>query len=209
MTSVSEQEKLKQPYHFHNEVKFQVIPVSPSNTETPLQIVCFFDQTKNQTYGGGTELVNEHFNGAIKKMRSEDNFRGELFETLLLTPSANQIPAKKLLMIGLGDPAKISLDILSSVGRIAVQEAVKLNVETFSFAPSIKDAGISLFEAGDVSIALAKGMIAGISSSKNLVANKLIPNFILKEIVLLAGAQHVTASQAGIKSFLDSLVNNV
>lgn len=208
MTSISEQEKAKQPHHIHNNIKFQVIPVSPSSTETPLQIVCFFDQTKNQTYAGGTELVNDHFNGAIKEMRANDCFRGDLFETLLLTPAEGQIPAKKLLLIGLGDPEKLSLDTITSVGRIAVQEAVKLNVESFSFAPSIKDAGLTTFPAGDVSIALAYGLIKGIDSSIKLKEAKLIPQFNLKEIVLLAGAQHVGASQAGLKTALESKARN-
>lgn len=208
MTSVSEQEKLKQPYHVHNDVKFQVIPVSPSSTVTPLQIVCFFDQTKNQTYGGGTELVNHHFNDAIKMLRAEDHFRGELLETLLLTPTENQIPAKKLLMIGLGDPNTFSLDTMASIGRVAVQEAVKLNVESFSFAPSVKDAGIAAFDAGEVSVALAKGMTKAIHSSKYLADKKLIPVFNLKEIILLAGPQHVENSQAGLKSVLESKANN-
>ncbi|RYZ68834.1 MAG: hypothetical protein EOP05_15760, partial [Proteobacteria bacterium] len=84
--SATQEHKTKQPFHTYKGLRLQAIPVSPSEAESPLQVVCFFDQTKNQNYAGGTELVDQKFGGAIRKLRAEDHFRGELLETLLLTP---------------------------------------------------------------------------------------------------------------------------
>ena len=197
--SVSDLERKKQPTHQHEGVLFQVIPVSPSNTHTELQIVCFFDQSKNQTYAGGTEAVDEHFHGEIRKLRAEALFQGERFESMVIHPSQNQIPAKKLLMLGLGDPETLTLDTLASVGRIAVQEALKLKVSEFCFAPSLKDAGFSGLPAADVSVVLARGMAKAITTAHVLNQRKLVEPVALKEVIFLAGAQHLENSQAGLK----------
>lgn len=55
-----------------NGVSYGVKILSPSETATSLQVVCFVDFDKNQHYEGGTYAVNEHFQGAIggQKVRS-------------------------------------------------------------------------------------------------------------------------------------------
>lgn len=204
MTS-SDIEKIKQPSHAYKGIRFQAIPVSPSDTNTPLQIVCFFDYSKNQTYGGGTEAVDKHFEGAIRALRADGHFRGDLLETLLLTPNKNQIPAQKLLMVGLGDPAQFNVDHMKAVGRVAMNEAIKLNVESFCFAPSIKDAGVSTVPAGDVTVSLASGMFAALDSAQYLAEKGLIPALKLKEAIFLAGPQHIENSQAGLNKAIESM----
>ena len=148
--------KQKQPFHTYKTLRLQVIPVSPSEAETPLQIVCFFDQTKNE------------------------------------------IPAKKLLLIGLGDPDKFSAQVMRAVGHVAMNEAVKLGVSSFSFAPSIKDAGVSSVPAGDVSTLLTEGMLKAYNSAATLVERGLMSALEVNEIIFLAGAAHIADSQAGL-----------
>lgn len=200
--STSDHQKQVQPYHTHRNVRFQAIPVSPSETDTPLQVVCFFDQTKNRTLGGGTALVNAKLGGLIEAVRADDLFRGELFETLLLTPERTHLPARRLLLIGLGDPDRLDLAALGVVGRVAVREAIKLGVPGFCFAPSLKDAGVSTFPAADVSTALVHGMTAALAAAEALTDRGLAPAHALAEIVLLAGAQHLENSQAGLRAAL-------
>ena len=184
----------------HGGVTFKAVAVSPSQTHTALQVVCFPDQTLNQTYGGGTELVDTGFKGAIRQLRREDLFRGERLETLLLHPASQQIPARNLLLIGLGDPASLTLQALTSLGRVAAREAIKLKVSGFSFAPSLKDAGLSLFSAAEVSVALATGMMQAISSAHVLHERGLLQDFALEEITFLAGPQHLAHSLDGLRS---------
>ncbi len=204
--TTSDHEKQSQPYHVHRSVRFQSIPVSPADTDTPLQVVCFFDQTQNQTLGGGTAAVNERLGGLIAALRAADHFRGELFETLLLTPHATQLPARRLLLVGLGDPARLSLEALGGVGRVAVREAIKLEEPSFCFAPSLKDAGFGGFPAADVSTALALGMVSAIATAQALAERGLTPPPRLAEIVFLAGPQHLESSQAGLLKALESVV---
>lgn len=202
MQSKSEQERLKQPGFIYKNVKFLAIPVSPADTATDLQVVCFFDQSKNQNYSGGTEAVDRSLNGAIKDLRANDYFRGARLETLLLTPMANQIPAQKLLLLGLGDPETFSSEVLESVGRLVIQEAIKLNVANVAFAPSLKDAEFSSKATSDVSTLVAQGMMHAISSMQILAEKKLVSAFALKEVIFLAGLQHLENSQLGLKKAL-------
>lgn len=200
-------EKEKHPQHHHLGIRFQVLPIGPAMTHVPLQMVCFFDQTKNQVMEGGAADVDQHFNGALKKLRAADHFRGDLFETLLLTPQNKEIPADQILLIGLGDPADFSLERLEAVGKLIIHEALKLNMPMIAFAPSIKDAGISHFPAGEVSVAIATGMVKALQSAQALRESGLLPTLTLKEIIFLAGAKHVKDSQEGLRNYFKSEIS--
>lgn len=182
-----------------NGVSYAVKIMSPSETVTSLQVVCFFDFTKNQHYEGGTYAVNEHFQGAIDDVRKSGTFHGNEMQTLLLTPALKQIPAQKLLLIGLGDPDKLSLDLFNRVGYCVVLEAVKLGVPDLCFAPSIKDAGLSGFAAADISKALALGMNTALEDTDVLFQKKLAPEILLKAIFLLAGQPQADNAYEGLK----------
>lgn len=203
MLSPTEQEKQKQPFYTYRQVRFQVIPLSPSAVETPLQISCFFNYAKNQEMRGGTLAVDEHFHGAIRTLRQENIFAGEAFETLLLTPSNAEIPAQRLLFVGLGDPEKLTADIMKTVGRLAVNEAIKLGVTGFCFAPSILDAGVTSLPASDISGPLVKGMAEALAGAEILVERGLIPRPPLREAILLASPQHLENAQMGMRNILE------
>ena len=181
-------------------IQFKAIAVSPSKTTTPLQFVCFFDQTRNQHYAGGTELVDLALKGRIRKLRSDDVFRGRRFETLLVTPY--ELDAERLMLIGLGDPDTLALEDLEAIGELLVKEAAKLRIDTFAFAPSLKDANFTKFETDAVSASVVRGMHKGIRALRHLEASGLIEPIVLREIVFLAGAAHLENAQAGLSRAL-------
>lgn len=185
-------------------VNYNTLVVSPSETATSLQVVCFFDFEKNQHYEGGTFAVNEHFGGQIHHIRRSGIFRGVVLETLLIIPLKQQIPAGKLLLIGLGNPDQLTLDIIESAGYTATMEAIKLGVEDFCFAPSLKDAGLSLsFEKTDVTETLARGMQRAIINAAELAQNSLLQPVVLKNINLLAGQAQADNAYQGLKKAFD------
>ena len=188
-----------------NGVSYGVKILSPSETVTSLQVVCFVDFDKNQHYEGGTYAVDEHFQGAIDEIRKSGIFRGIEMQTLMLTPMLKQIPAQKLLLIGLGDPDKLSLDLFTQVGYNVVLEALKLGVSDLCFAPSIKDAGLSGFAAADVSKALALGMNAALEATAILHQKNLAPEILLKEIYLLAGQPQGENAYQGLEEAFVSI----
>lgn len=107
----------------------------------------------------------------------------------VLTPHATQLPARRLLLVGLGDPARLSLEALGGVGRVAVREAIKLEEPSFCFAPSLKDAGFGGFPAADVSTALALGMVSAIATAQALAERGLTP-----PLRLAGGQRHVVGA---------------
>ena len=182
-----------------NGISYTVKVVSPSETVTSLQVVCFVDFTKNQHYEGGTYAVNQHFNGAIQDVRQSGIFKGNELETLLITPVLKQIPAQRLLLVGLGDPDTLNLDLFNRVGYSVVLEALKLGVSNLCFAPSIKDAGLSGFAASDVSKALAQGMDSAVEVFTILHQKNLAPDILLNEVLLLAGQPQADNAYRGLQ----------
>lgn len=179
-------------------INYNILIESPSQTKTPLQMVCFFDFDKNQHYQGGTEAVNQHFNGEIDNLRRKGIFRGNFPETLLITPKQSQIPAQKLLLIGLGDPSRLSFELLEQVGYNAVFEALKLRVDSFCFAPSLKDAGLSLPEDLDISTALTHGMSRAVATARLLAEKNLGDEPTLREIFMLASEAQAAHAYKGL-----------
>lgn len=186
-------------------ISFNVAVISPSETITSLQIVCFFDFQKNQHYEGGTNAVNEHLGGGLHQIRQTGIFHGRALETLLLTPVLNQIPARQLLLLGLGDPAELSLDLLELAGYTAAMEAIKMGVKDFCFAPSLKDAGIVLsFGKTDISRTVAKGILGALAASAVLLEKDVIEPIALTEVNLLAGAPQARNAYLGLKQAIEN-----
>jgi hypothetical protein len=181
-------------------VNYNTLVKSPSETITSLQIVCFFDIDLNEHYEGGTYAVNEHFKGAIHDIRKSGIFKGRTMETLLITPASKQIPAEKLLLIGLGDPGALDLDLMEIAGYTAVMEAVKAGVKDFCFAPCLKDAGMIMsFKKTDLSQTLANGMHRAFTAATALAQKNMLAPVLLKEIYLLAGQAQADNSYQGLK----------
>lgn len=87
--------------------------------------------------------MDEAFNGLITDLRKTGKFEGHAFETILITPRPRLIGAKKLLLIGLGDRNTFTRDLMVSVGKVAMREALRLGVSSFAFGCDLKDAGIN------------------------------------------------------------------
>jgi hypothetical protein len=84
-------------------VPIQVLAESPAETATDLQVICLFRSSPENIFHGSLAEMNEKLKGVLDLIRRPDRFRGELGETLLITPVPGSIPAKRLLIIGLGD----------------------------------------------------------------------------------------------------------
>src|SRR5712672_1536891 len=92
-----------------------------------LQIICLFKhKPAGDTYQGAAKDTDTHLGGMLSALRDRGEFVGELGETILFTPPKGSIPAKRFMVIGLGEEKDMSLDSLRVVGRIAVREAVRL-----------------------------------------------------------------------------------
>src|SRR5262245_15042496 len=112
----------------------------PYDADVPLQIVCYFRKKDGQTLKGAPVELDKRLGGVIANLRDRGEFAGDELETLVID-TGGKIPAKQLLLIGLGDQQSLSLEGMERVGRVAYREAARLGATKVAFAPLIRDQG--------------------------------------------------------------------
>src|SRR4051812_24216786 len=157
-----------------NGLTIKVRMEGPYDADTPLQVVCYFKHKKagDKTLGAAVEL-DKRLKGVIAALRDRGEFAGDELETLLITPPADTIKPKMLLLIGLGDEDTLSLDRMERVGKVAVREASRLGVKQVAFAPLIRDQGNAKFNTGEIGRAVTKGMLLAYDTELRLQKEKL------------------------------------
>src|SRR6266436_8589379 len=180
-------------------IQLSVKMVGPYMEAADLQIICLFKhKDSGDTYEGAAKETDAHLGGLLSALRNRGEFVGELGETFLFTPTKGSIPAKRFMVIGLGEEKDLSLDTLREVGRIAAREAVRLKATHVAWAPVIRDEGNTTIEVGEGDRAFAEQMLSAYDTEKRLQAQGLAPRFSIDSLVIEAGA-----------SFFDSAVKQV
>jgi hypothetical protein len=164
-----------------------------------LQIICLFKHKSNgDTYQGAAKDTDEKLGGMLSSLRNRGEFVGESGETILFTPPQGSIPAKRFMVIGLGEEKDLSLDTLRLMGRIAARQAVRLQAKHVAWAPVIRDEGNTAIDVGEGDRAFAEQMLSAYDTEKRLQAQGLAPEFSIESFVIEAGP-----------SFFDSAVKQV
>src|SRR3989441_9766160 len=131
-------------------IQLSVKMVGPYMEAADLQIICLFKhKDSGDTYQGAAKDTDAHLGSLLSALRNRGEFVGELGETFLFTPPKGSIPAKRFMVIGLGEEKDLSLDSLKVVGRIAAREAVRLKAKHVAWAPVIRDEGNSTIDVGE------------------------------------------------------------
>jgi hypothetical protein len=153
-----------------------------------LQLICLFKhKASGDTYQGAAKDTDAHLHGLLSALRNRNEFVGELGETILFTPPRDSIPAKRFMVIGLGEEKDVSLDTLRIVGRIAAREAVRLKAQHVAWAPVIRDEGSTTIDVGEGDRAFAEAMLAAYDTEKRLQTQGLAPKFSIESFVIQAG----------------------
>ena len=162
--------------------------VGPYTEPADLQIICLFKHKQaGDTYQGAAKETDEHLRGLLSSLRNRGEFAGEMGETFLFTPPKGSIPAKRFMVIGLGEEKDLSLDTLRIVGRIAAREAVRLKAKHVAWAPVIRDEGNTTIDVGEGDRAFTEEMLAAYDTEKRLQAQGLAPEFSIESFVIEAG----------------------
>ena len=184
----------------------------PSSASTALQIACVFEYTEGDIYKSPPALapelngmvhLDEALKGQITAIRKTGKFTGHAFETLLITSSSGVMKARKLLLIGLGDRNKFNPELMISIGRVAMREALNLGVDNFAFASDLKDAGINsptALVAGNVT----RGIIEAYRTQNYLKDEKMAIFKPVTKVTLLAGPAFFVTAGEGIKEAIAS-----
>ena len=180
-------------------ITLSVKMVGPYMEPADLQIICLFKHKSNgDTYQGAAKDTDEKLGGMLSTLRNRGEFVGESGETIVFTPPKDSIPAKRFMVIGLGEEKDLSLDTLRTVGRIAAREAVRLKAKHVAWAPVIRDEGNTAIDVGEGDRAFAEQMLAAYDTEKRLQTQGLAERFGIETFVIEAGP-----------TFFDSAVKQV
>jgi hypothetical protein len=191
-------------------LKVSVKMIGPYSEPADLQIICLFKhKPSGDTYQGAAKDTDEHLHGLLSALRNRDEFVGELGETILFTPANGSIPAKRFMVIGLGDEKDLSLDTLRLVGRIAAREAVRLQAKHVAWAPVIRDEGNTTIDVGEGDRAFIEQMLSANDTEKRLQEQGLAPAFSIEDVVIEAGPAYFEAAAKQVEAGIESMAAQV
>jgi hypothetical protein len=176
----------------------------PYDADVPLQVVCYFKhkQVGDTTKGAPVEL-DRRLGGAITALRDRGEFAGDELETLLIETNG-RIPAKQLLLIGLGDESSLSLERLERIGRVAYREAAKACATSAAFAPLIRDQGNDKLPAGEVETSIIRGLLLARDTDLRLQKEGMAQKYSLATWVVEAGPPFYKDTIAGVRKGIES-----
>ena len=180
----------------------KVVSQSPADTATDLQIICLFRSSPVNTLHGALIETDEKLKGTIQAMRGPALFKGELGETVLLTPPAGTLAAKRLLIIGLGDSQTFTPERMRTVGEIAFMEADRLGISHPSFAPTVIDGGVTKFTTAQVSYQVVLGFLDALATERLLESKGAAGGSKVTDFIYLAGVKYAAITQSGVDKAL-------
>lgn len=186
-------------------LKVSIKMIGPYGEPADLQIICLFKhKASGDTYQGAAKDTDQHLHGILSALRNRGEFIGELGETFLFTPPSGSIPAKRFMIIGLGEEKDLSLDSLRVVGRVAAREAVRLNAKHVAWAPVIRDEGNTTIEVGEGDRAFVEQMLTAYDTEKRLQEQDLAPVFNIEDIVIEAGPTYFESAAKQVEEGIEA-----
>jgi hypothetical protein len=187
-------------------MKVSVKMIGPYSEPADLQIICLFKhKPSGDTYQGAAKDTDQHLHGLLSALRNRCEFVGELGETFLFSPPSGSIPAKRFMVIGLGDEKDLSLDSVRVVGRVAAREAVRLQAKHVAWAPVIRDEGNTTIDVGEGDRAFIEQLISAYDTEKRLQEQGLAPAFSIEDIVIEAGPTYFEGAAKQVEAGIESL----
>jgi hypothetical protein len=192
------------------DITMSIKMVGPFMQAADLQIICLFKhKPAGDTYQGAAKETDDELHGILSALRNRGEFVGELGETFLFSPPEGSIPAKRFMVIGLGEEKDLSLDTLRVVGRVAAREAVRLKAKHVAWAPVIRDEGNTTIDVGDGDRAFMEQFLMAYDTEKRLQAQELAPRFSIEDLVIEAGPAYFDDAVKQVGAGIDSVSNDL
>ncbi len=191
-------------------IKVSIKMIGPYTQPAELQIICLVKhKSSGDTYQGAAKETDAHLGGILSALRNRGEFVGELGETFLFTPPSGTIPAKRFMVIGLGDEKDLSLNSLKVVGRVAAREAVRLKASHVAWAPVIRDEGNTVIEVGQGDRAFVEELLSAYDTEQRLQAQGLAPKFNIEDVVIEAGPSFFDSAVKQVGEGIDSITGQL
>jgi hypothetical protein len=196
-----------------DDIEFEGFVQGPAYAVAPLQIACVFEYIEGDIYTAPPALpaelngmvhLDKELKGLITDIRSSGKFEGHAFETLLLKPPAGMIGSEQLLLIGLGDRNVFKTEVMKTVSKVAMREALRLGITHYSFGSDIKDGGFHS-ETGDVAGIIVEGAVEAYRTQQYLKSKSMSDFKPVTKVTLLAGMAFFVDAGAGIAEMISKL----
>jgi hypothetical protein len=175
-----------------------VLVESPAVTNTDLQAICLFQSDPSHTFHGSLMEIDQKLGGLLSQIHKSNLFSGALGETLLIAPKPGTIPARRLLLIGLGDLESFSPEREQQVGFIFFEEAERLGISHPYFAPTVLDGGKSGTDTGDVAQQFLSGFLRAKAIQDLLKNAGVAAGTGPGRLTFLAGPTHAANTRDGL-----------
>lgn len=178
-----------------NPLNISAVVKGPGAVETDFVIAGFFEYEDGEPeLIGGAKQLNDGLQGLVMRIRTNGSFDGKTGNVFIFKAPENTIPAKNVMLIGLGKKQAFTLEKVKSIGGISLHKAVELSFYDIAFAPEVRDAGVLIFTAGEVATAFTEGVM---NEYNALLSNNNKP-IKMNSFKILAGATHEAAAIKGI-----------
>lgn len=181
-----------------------VMVQSPPDMDVPLQIMCFFEYRDGESFTGANVEADQKLQGLIQELRKTGKFAGHPLETLLIAPPTGTIQAKQLLLIGLGKPDELSLDLMKGVGRVGMREALRLGITRYAHASDLRDGGSEKFGVGEVARSVIEGALWAYATEKELQGRGFAKSGRMSNVTYLAGPKYFAETVQAVKAAVES-----
>ncbi|MBC7866099.1 MAG: hypothetical protein H7X88_01080 [Gloeobacteraceae cyanobacterium ES-bin-316] len=180
---------------FINPLHISVLVKGPGAVETDLVIAGFFEYEPGEAeLIEGAKQLNDGLQSLVMKFRTDGSFSGKTGKTFLFKTPENTIPAKNVMLIGLGEKQYFTLDKMKTVGCMALRKAIASSFYNIAFAPEVSDEGVLIFTASEVAAAFTEGAMNEYKAML-LKNNDMVK---IDSFQILAGAAHEADAIAGI-----------
>jgi len=176
-------------------VEFDVAAWGPAQADVDFSVACMFEHEQDGApVAGGLLGLDTALGSQLTTLRASGNFRAQEMETILISLPPTTIPARAVLVIGLGKPETLDGDRLRRATRVAMREAIRQGARSLAFAPSVLDGGHTDNAGLDMPRMMMDGMLGALRAEHALAAAGLAPPPSVQRCTFDVGAPRLHSS---------------
>ena len=119
-------------------------------------LIVFVPQVDAPTASGPAKVIDDALDGALSTLAADGELSGKRGQIVVLHP-LGKIPAKRVLVVGLGAPAKLDADVVRNAAASAARRARGLGTGGLAVAVAADPIGVE-----EVAQAVAEGVVMGL-----------------------------------------------
>jgi leucyl aminopeptidase len=187
-------------------MKISIESASLTEVKCDLLVVNLFSEVKKP--GGATAAADKKLKGSVLELIRSGELTGKLGEVNLIH-TQGRLPARQLLVVGLGKSAEFDLDKVRVAAAAAIAEARRIKARRV--ATIVHGAGVGGMELPDAARALVEGTLIGAYKYAGFASKKDDSFFAVQELIVVeVDKSRIDKIRAGVRmgEIIAASVNN-